>query len=70
MNDGIIITNISSGAGAPRELSVHAYKVASTNAKRLELAILDHNKKTMGQVVLHPEAINQLFLELARLITM
>jgi hypothetical protein len=58
------------GTGAPRKLQVNIYRVASTNSKRLELSILNHKNETLATVILTPDAIQELLIELSKLVVM
>jgi hypothetical protein len=62
------LTDITDGTGAPRQLHIHAYRVASTLSPRVSLAILDQKGKTLGYVILDEEGIRELGKEILSLI--
>jgi hypothetical protein len=62
------LTNITDGAGAPRQLHIHAYRVVNTLSPKLSLAVLDKKGKTLGYVILDSEGISELGKEIFSLI--
>lgn len=59
-NGSITLTEVHDGAGCPRQLNIHGYKVGSCNSPRLSLAILDHEGKLCGSVILDPDHVREL----------
>jgi hypothetical protein len=62
------LTDLTDGGGTPRQLNIHAYRVANTLDPRLSLAVLDKKGKTLGYVILDPEGIYELGKEILHLI--
>lgn len=64
----LTITDITDGAGTPRQLNIPAYKVANTLNAKLSLAVLDQKGKTLGYVILDSEGVSELVKEILHLI--
>jgi hypothetical protein len=62
------LTDITDGMGTPRQLNIHAYRVANSRSARLSLAVLDQKGKTLGYVILDEEGISELVKEILHLI--
>jgi hypothetical protein len=56
------------GGGVPRQLNIHAYRVANTLSPTVSLAVLDQKDKVLGYVILNEEGIQELIKEIITLI--
>jgi hypothetical protein len=67
-NFSLTISEITNGAGTPRKLNIHVYRVANTQNPGMSLGILDENGHYLASVVLHADDIRQLVSEITYLI--
>jgi hypothetical protein len=67
-NFSLTISEITNGAGTPRKLNVHVYRVANTRSPGMSLGILDGKGQHLASVVLHGDEIRQLVSEITYLI--
>jgi|WetSurMetagenome_2_1015567.scaffolds.fasta_scaffold328412_2 hypothetical protein len=64
----IRLTEITDGMGTPRQLNIHAYRVANNQNPRLSLAVLDKKGKTLGYVILDADGMRYIVSEILSLI--
>jgi hypothetical protein len=67
-NFSLTMSEITNGAGTPRKLNVHVYRVANTQSPGMSLGILDEKGHYLASVVLHADEIRQLVSEITYLI--
>jgi hypothetical protein len=66
--NGSITLDLTSNTGVDRKLNIYTYRVANTLNGQMSIAILDNNKKLLGNVILERFDIQMLLEMIGKLI--